>query len=187
MARGPETRRRIETAALALFAAKGVDATTTRDIAGRVGISEGAIYRHFPSKDALVRALFTASYADLARRLEAILADEPRLDDRIAAMVGLFCTAFDADRDRFAFVLLSQHHQLPAIDGGVPNPVSVVQRMFAEGVVEGACRQEEPALLAAIALGIVLQPATFILYGRLVTPMGPLRERLVDAVRRAVA
>lgn len=187
MARRPDTRQRIEAAALALFAAKGVDATTTRDIAGRVGISDGAIYRHFPSKDALVRALFLGSYADLAERLEAILAAAGRLDARIAAMVDLFCAAFDADRDRFTFVLLSQHRALPAVDGDAPNPVAVIQRMFADGVAEGACRREDPALLAAIALGIVLQPATFVLYGRLPAPMAPLRDRLVDAVRKAVA
>ena len=40
------TRQRIEQAAIRLFVAKGVAETTIKDIAGAVGLSEGALYRH---------------------------------------------------------------------------------------------------------------------------------------------
>src|SRR3546814_17216880 len=59
MPRHPDTRQRIERAAVVLFASKGVDATTTKEIAAAVGISEGEIYRHFKSKDELVWHLFS--------------------------------------------------------------------------------------------------------------------------------
>ena len=54
MPRALATKAKIETSALKLFAERGVDQTTTRDIAAGAGISEGAIYRHFESKDAMV-------------------------------------------------------------------------------------------------------------------------------------
>jgi AcrR family transcriptional regulator len=45
-------------AATHLFATKGIEATTMHDIATEAGISAGAIYRYFPSKDQLLRAVF---------------------------------------------------------------------------------------------------------------------------------
>jgi AcrR family transcriptional regulator len=44
--------------ALALFQKRGVEATTMRDIARSAGLSLGAAYYHFPSKDALLFAYY---------------------------------------------------------------------------------------------------------------------------------
>ncbi|AXV09014.1 Transcriptional regulator, TetR family [Euzebya pacifica] len=44
------SRRRIADAALELFAAHGVAATSTRSIAARAGVSEGLVFRYFPTK-----------------------------------------------------------------------------------------------------------------------------------------
>ena len=43
--------------ALELFLQRGFDATSMRDIAARLGLSPGAFYHHFPSKDAVLVAL----------------------------------------------------------------------------------------------------------------------------------
>ncbi len=53
-----EVRTRILDAALKLFEDKGFDGTAVPEIARRAGIATGSIYRHFPSKDALVNALY---------------------------------------------------------------------------------------------------------------------------------
>src|SRR5215472_4928396 len=52
-----ERRAQILRAAMDCFAARGFRGTTTRDIATRVGITEAALYRHFPSKEALYAAI----------------------------------------------------------------------------------------------------------------------------------
>ena len=49
-------RRQILDAAAALLR-QGYDATTTREIAARVGIKAGSIYHHYPSKEAIVSAV----------------------------------------------------------------------------------------------------------------------------------
>lgn len=58
--RSEENRRRIEAAALELFTRQGFHGTNSREIAEKVGISTGAIYTYFPSKEAI--------YAGLAQR-----------------------------------------------------------------------------------------------------------------------
>jgi AcrR family transcriptional regulator len=50
----PESSRRMMEAAVDAFADRGYHATTTRDIATRVGLSPAALYVHFPSKQALL-------------------------------------------------------------------------------------------------------------------------------------
>jgi AcrR family transcriptional regulator len=64
------TRHRLRERALALFQEHGVEGTTMRDIARAAGLSLGAAYYHFPSKEALVFAY----YEDNQRDIEEIAA-----------------------------------------------------------------------------------------------------------------
>lgn len=185
MPRRPDTRERIERAALTLFATKGVDATTTKDIATAVGVSEGAMYRHFRSKDDLTWQLFSTHYFALAASIDAVRAEAGSLAERIERTVALFCDLFDGEPDLFTFILLSQHGQLGRVTETMPNPVVSLRRMFEEGIRNGECRLDDPDLMAAMALGLVTQPATFMVYGRLPRPLGRLARSLADAVKRA--
>lgn len=57
-AKARRTRERILEAALRLFAEKGYEATTMRDVAGEAGASLGLAYRYFASKEEFVLALY---------------------------------------------------------------------------------------------------------------------------------
>jgi AcrR family transcriptional regulator len=54
-------RDRIVAEAAALFRDRGYTATTTRDIARAVGLTQGTLYWHFPSKQAILQAYLTDS------------------------------------------------------------------------------------------------------------------------------
>lgn len=56
------TKERIFEAALDLFAEKGYDRTSVRQIAAAVGLTESAVYRHFSAKEAILDAIF--AYAE---------------------------------------------------------------------------------------------------------------------------
>src|SRR5215831_13341346 len=55
--RGEETRRRILSSALAMFAEQGYEATSTRLLADRAGVNLPAIPYYFGSKEGLYRAV----------------------------------------------------------------------------------------------------------------------------------
>src|SRR5262245_6352874 len=61
------TRRLIIRAAEKLFAARGITQTTTADIARAVKLSHGAVFVHFPSREALVVAVIEAFGARLSQ------------------------------------------------------------------------------------------------------------------------
>ena len=58
-----ERRRQILGAARTLFAERGFDATTTRDLAAAADINDALIYRYFPDKHAILAALVDEAIA----------------------------------------------------------------------------------------------------------------------------
>jgi AcrR family transcriptional regulator len=54
--------------AMQLIAARGYEATTLRDIAKEAGVSVGLLYRYFPSKQAVVIALYDELSSEYARQ-----------------------------------------------------------------------------------------------------------------------
>ena len=66
-AQGQAARDRLYGIAMDLIATRGYEATTLRDIARKAGVSVGLLYRYFPSKQAVVIALYDELSADYAR------------------------------------------------------------------------------------------------------------------------
>jgi AcrR family transcriptional regulator len=65
---GAAARDRLYATAIHLIAARGYDATTLRDIAKEADVSVGLLYRYFPSKQAVVIALYDELSSEYARR-----------------------------------------------------------------------------------------------------------------------
>ena len=80
---GARTEEAIREAAVELIAARGFEATTLREIAERVGVQPGTLYRYFPSKAQLLVSL-------LVEHLEFLLASwavqRPDTDDPVARL-----------------------------------------------------------------------------------------------------
>jgi len=94
--KGEETRDRIYDAALALFRERGFDATTMRDVAAAAGMSLGAAYHYFPSKDAIVLAYYDRVQREHARRVAA----EATADKPLVQRLGIaFHSKYDILRD----------------------------------------------------------------------------------------
>src|ERR687887_113352 len=80
-----ETRRLILDTALALFRERGFEETTIRDIANRAGLSLGAAYYYFKSKEAIVGAYYDYVQREHQERARAAFADASDLHQRLRA------------------------------------------------------------------------------------------------------
>lgn len=103
MASDPKFRRRkadrpaeIVQAAMAVFAEKGFAATRLDDIAARAGVSKGALYLYFATKDDLFRAVVRDAISPNMAVVKAIIASHPgpfaglvrAVADRVANLVA---------------------------------------------------------------------------------------------------
>ena len=160
--------------------------TTIRDIARAVEISEGALYRHFVSKEDLVWQLFERHYVEFAGRLWALAEGETTARRKVAAMIEGFCRAHDDNPELFRFLLFVQHGQLGKLSDGTPTPVNAVRVVISNGMATGEIPAQSPDLATALVFGVVLQPVQFAAYGRLPTEMGQMSERLIAAAWAAI-
>jgi AcrR family transcriptional regulator len=60
-----ETQARILKAAERLFARRGFEGTTTRDLAQEAGVAEGTLFRHFENKKAILVAVATQGWVEI--------------------------------------------------------------------------------------------------------------------------
>ena len=181
MPRGLETRNRIRQAALELFVTKGVIGTSVRDIAARADIAEGGLYRHYASKEDLAWKLFSENYAALAKDLQTIAKGGPDFEHRLSGMIRRFCRFFDEEPLMFRFLLLTQHQELPKVKAKSQSPVQALRNLIADAAKKGDAEIADVDLVTAQILGLLLQPATFMVYGLMPAGMQKIESATISA------
>ncbi|MGB8405774.1 MAG: TetR family transcriptional regulator KstR2 [Mycobacterium sp.] len=91
--------------AAAMFAERGLKATTVRDIADSAGILSGSLYHHFKSKEQMVEEIMRDFLDWLFEKYREIIDTEP---DPMERLKGLFMASFDAIEHRHAQVVIYQ-------------------------------------------------------------------------------
>src|SRR3954454_16447215 len=84
----------IAQAALKLFCAKGYNSTTIDEIAAAAGITKGAVYHHFDSKEALLESAMTTFFDRGLRQLTAGCRRLP-VSDAATRVRAILTAAFD--------------------------------------------------------------------------------------------
>ncbi len=85
----------------------------------------------------------------------------------------------------FAFILLNQHAHLRFVER-TGNAVEELRKIMLRAIARAEIAMTDADLAAATALGSVLQPAVFKLYGRLPGPLSARVDELTGAATRAV-
>lgn len=176
-----DVRQKVRDAAVPLFARKGVKATTVKDIARAAGVSEGALYRHWASKEDLAADLFAAEYTALSQALREAAGEGPA-PDRLRRVVGWAFQLAEAGPDRARFLLLAQHDGLPLVPDGQETPVDVVCAIVGDGIAEGSLRATDREVLAHMVIGAIVMNVQSQVYGRQKAPLGTLAATVADAL-----
>lgn len=171
-------RERLVAEARRFFSAGG--ATVPLDaVAQAAGVGVGTLYRHFPTREALVEAVYRSELDALAAEAEPLLAAHPALDalriwmDRYA----LFVAAKHAMRDALRIALTSPTASRPETRARVRD---IVARFVAAGAADGTIRADvEPDDVTVCLAGAVLMTATSTDAGQL----SRLLNLLLDGLR----
>lgn len=105
---GSETARHVLKVAARLFAERGYDATSVREVVEAAGVTKPTLYYHFGSKEGLAQALLTVPLTGLLDDLGAIVDAEGDPLRRLARFVDAhfaFCRD-EPDRSRFLYGLV---------------------------------------------------------------------------------
>ncbi|MEU0117318.1 TetR/AcrR family transcriptional regulator [Streptomyces bobili] len=86
----PDAARRLLVAAVEAFAERGYHATTTRDIAGRAGMSPAALYIHYKTKEELLHRISRIGHDRALDILRTAARTEGSATDRLAEAVSSF-------------------------------------------------------------------------------------------------
>ncbi len=167
--RGEETRARILAAAAECFTRAGYDATGVAEICARAGVSKGAFYHHFPSKQAVFLALVDQWLHSLDAAMQATGALGETVPHRLQGLVGTAQQAFEAASGQVPMFLefWRQASKDPLIWQATIEPYRRFRSAFAalvsEGIAEGSLRSVDPDLaalvLVSVGVGLMLQGA----------------------------
>ena len=156
----PSREAEILDAALACFAERGYDATRVRHIAERAGVSEAALYRHHPSKEAVAVALFATHMRRYSALLQSVADDTVNsVEERIEGVVHVSFDVRKTDPAAHAFVLSHQARFLSALPADFPYPIRIVDDLVREGQADGTVKPGPVRVLSALVVGCMNHPA----------------------------
>jgi AcrR family transcriptional regulator len=156
---GTERREEIALAILRIIGEKGLTSLTTATIAAEVGVSSGALFRHFASREEMLQA--TVEHA--LRKIEMTFPDEslPPLE-RLLELASSRVRLLDANPG-IAWLLKSDqaYLELPAkavqqLVGLAKRSRTVVLGAIREGAVQGSIRNDiAPEVLIVTVVGTI--------------------------------
>ena len=182
-------REAILDAALALFAEKGVDATTTREIAEQADTAEGNLYRHFEGKADLVRTLFETTARRFADVLEAEAGDENDPRARLDALIRGIFTFGESHAAAFSFLLASHPSHIPK-DRDLrlgPYPMRLFVQTIVQGGSQGVFRAVDPVLATGWIVAMAQRAVLLARMGLLADDREHVISETVEASRRLLA
>jgi AcrR family transcriptional regulator len=156
-----ERRRSIVASAIHLFAEKGFRGTTTRELAGALGVSEPVLYQHFATKRDLYTAIIEAK-AEQGRGLSAGLREQfAGSDDRafFERLAELILRHSDEDPEFLRLLMFGalERHELARrfYAGHIVQFHDLVAGYIRRRIKEGAFRRVNPNLAARSFIGMV--------------------------------
>ncbi|WP_420031495.1 TetR/AcrR family transcriptional regulator [Streptomyces sp. cg28] len=172
-------REKLLAAARSLFGAAAEGPVTLDAVARAAGVGIGTLYRHFPTREALVEAVYAAELDGLAAAAPELLGDLPPVP------------ALRAWLDRYTAFAATKHGMIDMLRSG-PVPTSVPTRptreritaavgeLLAAGAGSGSLRADvDPDDVTTLLLGVSLAAAS----GSSPEQTGRALDLIVDALR----
>ncbi len=156
-----ERRASIIAAAASLFAQKGFNGTTTRELARLAGISEALLFRYFPTKRALYGAILGEKREHFSQLMKAVEEAADRCDDhQVFSRIARFRIHKGADPSLLRLLLFSalEGHELSEMFFRNRHRVfyEYLAGYIARRIRDGAFRKVDPLLAAQSFIGMIV-------------------------------
>ena len=163
----PGTKRPvIVRAATSLFARRGVDATSMRDIADAAGVREAAIYRYFASKEEMSRAIFVSWYGWYSRQLHEIVCSVGSTKEKIDGAARLELSAAMEHTEAFTYFCENEARFLRSLPASVPRVRDVLIDLVKQGQARSEVKAGNAGVLADMLSGALCAVALSLVWRR---------------------
>lgn len=157
MARNKYPQRTVEKileVSLALFNEKGYEKTTIQDIVNALGMSKGAIYHHFKSKDEIIEALSERCYhGDAQMELLRNASDKTGIE-KLRAII--YRQIQNEEKKQIDTISINLWKNPKIFMSGMAENLSVnsqiVERILKEGMEDGSIRSQDPLCAAQVLM-----------------------------------
>ena len=149
-------------AAAPLFAARGADGVSLREVAERVGIRKASLLHHFESKEALHTAVVDAAVVSLTSLIADARLDEGDFVTRLDRLGSLVCAALSARPETARLLIYEVISDGPYLRAGGAQSVQATLELTAAfleaGMDAGTFRRSDPRQLTLSIVGLHLFP-----------------------------
>ena len=152
-----DTRARIREAALRLFASKGYEKTTTKDLASAANIAEGTLFRYFSAKKAILIDVATNGWVEILSDLLTELSEMGSYK-AVAQVMRRRMLRMQENNDLFRVCFIeAQFH--PELQERIQSEViakmtDVAEAFFQTAMERGIYRPMNPKIVAQVFLGM---------------------------------
>ena len=185
----PPAKQKIIIAALDLFVRDGLCETSVRDIAKASGFSNPALFKHFPSKEALANYLFERCYLELYHLITRAIRSGDTFAKKQRAVICAYMTALDQDQDAVLYVQDNLRQFWPKMPAAMRKHTIVgeVRTLLELGRKDGAVTKTlDVGLLTVAWIGTLQQFARARYFGEFKLPSREMATILEELLTRMV-
>lgn len=156
-----ERQEQIIQGAMRIFAAKGFRGTTTREIAQSLGISEALMFKYFPSKAALYRAIIKKRTDRAEEMLFPQGVIQAKDDHKVFQAIATNLIKRNSEDPTFMRLLhfsALEGHELARLffTNHAQKKIQLLARYIEQRIKEGVFRQVSPELAAQGFMGMII-------------------------------
>ena len=181
----------IVAAAFTVFAERGYASARLEDIAARAGVSKGAVYLYFTTKEEIFQAVIEQAVAPNLDKIRAAMADHPKsFSDRLAAAIAVIAPLVETSPlGGVLKMVIGESRNFPHLarawhDALVAPALAALSAAIAEAQLSGELRPCDPrqaaiGLMSPILLGVIWRE-TFVPVGAAALDIPALARQHVE-------
>ncbi|MDQ7013928.1 MAG: TetR/AcrR family transcriptional regulator [Planctomycetota bacterium] len=181
-----DTKEELVHATIRLASRGGMEAASVRSITREAGVTEGALYRHYRSKEQLWVEVYTRIVEAMAEDKAVLLDADLPARERLGEWIRLTYAYYDGNRDAFNYVLLAPKSLADSLGEVYTRQGRLFTELFARLSAKGEVREMDPKLALALFAGIVLTVPRLVNEGGLEPLASGYTEEITDAVWRVL-